>query len=333
MPAFNRQLHSSRPTFQRLNDSPFRDWAQRAAASADVLLLGWTAQELTATGLALEAQLQRLAQARLGPLQISAASSTAAAVARLRWQLTDLQLMDAIDLNEPRLVAGGPRFDTGDHPSDPALLVPATRIWHLHGLLARWKLADAEQVLHRTADLSGSEGPTAADLYAAVRMPKHLSRATGLHLASSLVTEAALAAALGYQAIQVTDLEAREAWMTGIAAGHGADRLLQRQAKTKSEESRKGGQATQAPRRRAMALVYAWLEKLPLDTNMNHRAQFARAAVLYLGTFDDPKMKFHVEAVDGWLAQAPPHLIRWVPTPRKRGVSTRLTRVSAPLAP
>ncbi|MDP1791647.1 MAG: hypothetical protein Q8L12_13830, partial [Methylibium sp.] len=65
MPAFTRQLTSSRPTLKRLNDSPFRDWAQRAAASADVLLLGWTAQDLTATGQALEAQLQRMAQARL----------------------------------------------------------------------------------------------------------------------------------------------------------------------------------------------------------------------------------------------------------------------------
>lgn len=285
--------------------------------------MGWTAQNLTATGQALEAQLQCVAQARLGPRQSSPASSTAAAAARLRWQLTDLQLMDAIDLDEPRLVAGGPRFDIGDHPSDPAQLVSATRIWHLHGLLALWKLADAEQVLHRTADLGGSEGPTAADIYAAVRMPKRLSRTTGLHLASSLVTEAALASALGYQAIQVADLEAREAWRTGIAAGHGADRLLQRQAKTKSEESRKGGHTTQAPRRRAIALVYAWLEKLPLDTGMNHRAQFARSAVLYLGTIKDLKRTFEVEAVDGWLAQAPPHLIRWNPTPKKRGVPTR----------
>ncbi len=323
MPAFTRQLTSSRPTVDRLNDSPFGDWAQRAAASADALLLGWTAQELTATGRALEAQLQRLAQARLGPRQTSPASSTAAAVARLRWQLTDLQLMDAIDLDEPRLAAGGPRLDMGDHPSDPALLVSVTRIWHLYGLLARWKLADAEQALQRTEDPSGSEGPTAADLYAAVRMPKHLSRATGLHLASSLVTEAALASALGYQAIQVAGLEDREAWMTGIAAGQGADRLLQRQAKTKSEESRKGGQATQAPRQRAMALVYAWLEKLPLDTGMKHRAQFARSAVLYLRTIEDLKRKFEFEAVDGWLAQAPPHLVRWDPTPKRRGVSTR----------
>lgn len=324
MPAFTRQLRSTRPTLERLNDSPFRDWAQRAATSADVLLQGWTAQELTATGQALEAQLQRLAQARLGPDQISQAPSTAAAAAQLRWQLTDLQLMDAIDLDELRLAAGGPRIDVGDHPDAPVRFASPTQAWHLHGLLALRKLADAEHVLQRV-DVPGAipEAQTAAELYAAARLPRYIPRDAGIALASSLVTEAALAAALGYQAFRAAGLEARAAWESQIAQATGAERQRQLQAQEKSEESRRGGQATQAPRRRAIALVYAWLEKLPLDTGMKHRSQFARAAVLHLRTIEDLKRKFEVEAVDSWLAQAPPHLVRWVPTPKGRGVSTR----------
>lgn len=330
MPAFTRQLTSSRPTLDRLNDSPFRDWAERAATSADVLLQGWTAQELTATGLALEAQLQRRAQAHLGPHQISQAPSTAAAVAQLRWKLTDLQLMDEIDLDEPRLAAGGLRIDLGGRPDDPVLLTSPTQAWHLHGLLALWKLADAEHVLQRV-DATGaiSEAQTAAELYAAPRLPKHLPHDTAIALASSLVTEAALAAALGYQAFRAAGLEALAAWKSQIAHATGAEQQRQRHTEEQSKAARTNALRSHAREARARELGLQWLQTC---ANFPSRSAAAVAVVKYLA--GEGPVEPHEEAayraqlgecdackfaaVYGWLGRLPPEQMRWTDRRRKR---------------
>lgn len=330
MPAFTRQLRSARPNLQRLNDSPFRNWAQRAATSAEVLLQRWTVHDITATGQALEAQLQRLAQAGLDPHQISQAPSIATAAAQLRWQLTDLQLMDAVDLDALRLAAGGLRIDLVGHPDDPVLLTSPTEAWHLHGLLALWKLVDAEHVLQRAEALgTPPQTPTAAELYAVARLPSHIAHDTAIALASSLVTEAALAAALGYQAFRAAALEASAAWESHLAHGQGVEQQRQQQAQEQSALARSRAARRHEREDNARKLGLQWLQTRAIFPS---RSAAAVAVVKYLA--GEGPVEPHEEAayraqlgecdackfaaVYGWLSRLPPEQIRWVDRRRKR---------------
>jgi len=292
MPAFSHQFDQVDP-FEPVIHGPLQAWAARAARMATMILYGCSTEQLTCWGRVVERELQKLAAHRVGECSTNTAiaGQVMTSPAEVRWQLTDIELLSAIDL---KAIAKDLSF------RDPRTgLNRPVQLWRLRATLALWKLADASVLLRQDTGVEGAVSVCKADIYAGCARPNALPYADVACLASNLITEAAVAVALAWGAYQADFRLSQAAWATALR---------------KSSASRPGGHARHAEGRRAKDLILAWLKSLPLDSFVDiTAASNAGVARLKQNDFDPPLKKptFVEGTVFKWFDEAGPDYVRW----------------------
>ena len=301
MPAFSNQFDQVDP-FEPVTQGPLQDWADRAARMATMMLHSCSREQLTCWGRAVERDLQEIAARRVGerspdPMAVGQAMTSPAEV---RWQLTDIELLGAIDLSAQE--------------GDLAIRDPLTgisqpvQLWRLRAMLALWKLADARELSRCAVDGADAASICKADVYAGAALPSELPSEQAFSIATSSITEAAVAVALAW--------EAYLAYFRDYEIARAA-------AEKKSSSARPGAYERHAEDRRARDLVLAWLKLMPLNSfDTPTSARNAALLVLTRNDFEPPlkKTNYSKATVFGWITKAGPKYVRWR-THRRRGKS------------
>jgi hypothetical protein len=344
MPAFSHQFDQVDP-FEPVVQGSLQDWALRAAHGASTMLAGCSKEQMTGWGRMVERELQQLAARHVGepsphPLTTGQLMSSPAEV---RWQLTDLQLLGELDLEA---VSGDlPRQDPSNG-SDRLV-----QLWRLRAVLALWKLADASMLLSRAAGRAKATPLSAAESYAGAGLPKKVARKMATEMVRSLITEAAVAVAWGWEAYRAEMRESQTLWegmiaeerseergeKKGVAIGIeiGAAEQEALEAEKRTARASEAARAGKAETYRAQDLVFKWLEAYP-DGHFSTPSHTAHYAKKFLdgdeghgGEKISPALKKRVwakKAISGWLIDLAPEELhsRWLSyTPSPSGKRAR----------
>lgn len=279
MPAFSNQFDQADP-FEPVVQGSLQDWALRAARGASTMLEGCSREQLTRWGRAIERELQQIAARHVGgpsPHSLTT-GQLMSSPAEVRWQLTDLQLLGEVDLETTS--DDLPMHDPSSGSGRPV------QLWRLRAVLALWKLADACMLLSRAAARAEATPVSAAEGYAGSVLPKKVARKVAAELARSLVTEAAVAIALSWEAYRAEMLENQALWEAALAEERAEERGLADQklleAEKRTVRAREAARAGKAETYRAQKLVFEWLRKYA-DHHFQTPSRAAHFAAKYLG--------------------------------------------------